>query len=418
MHTEGNEEKKMSGENRKFSRRNFIKTTALAGAAASIGGLPLPELAARERPAAGDPPKGEVIHRVLGRTGFRLPIISMGVMNASNPEVVSASYDRGVRHFDTAAYYQYGRNEQMVGRVVRERSIRDDLIISTKIMHTSYRERLDPKDHPAELIKALDGSLKRLDMDHVDILYIHSVATADDLKLEGIMEGLELAKKQGKVKAVGVSTHQNMAEVLEEATRSGFYDVVLTAYNVTMAEDTRLEEAIRNAALKGIGLVAMKTLAGGSRLPNREALSRYPSRTINRACLKWALTNEHIATAIPGYDNFEHMEEDIAVASDLELTGEERSFLADNEVKLGLGFCRQCRDCVASCPKNVEIPDLMRVYMYAAQYGNFEHARATMDDIPEDRSLRACSGCSSCLARCSNFVNIAGRLDTLRHIYG
>jgi predicted aldo/keto reductase-like oxidoreductase len=342
----------------------------------------------------------------------------MGVMNASNPAVVSASYDRGVRHFDTAAYYQYGRNEQMVGRVIEERQIRDKVIISTKIMHRSYRDRLDPKDHLKELTKTLDGSLKRLKMDYVDILYIHSCSRVEDLKSEGIMKGLELAKKQGKVRACGISTHQNMADILEEATRSGFYDVVLTAYNVSMADDARLHEAIKSAGLKGIGIVAMKTLAGGSRLPNREALNKYSSSTINRACLKWAMHNEHITTAIPGYDNYEHMEEDVAVAHDLELTGDERNFLADNQIKLGLGFCQQCRDCVASCPKNVEIPELMRVYMYAAQYGNFEHARATYEDIPKDRNLRVCSTCSSCAAECSNFVSIAKRLETLQHIYG
>jgi len=408
----------MYDENVKCSRRNFIKTTALAGAAASIGGLPLKRLAAQEKPAKAEPSKNEMIHRVLGRTDISLPIISMGVMNASNPDVVAASYDRGVRHFDTAAYYQYGRNEQMVGRVIQERKIRDKVIISTKIMHRSYRERLNPKDHLKELTKTLDGSLKRLNVDYVDILYIHSVTSAEDLKIQGIMEGLELVKKQGKVRAFGISTHQGMADVLEEATRSGFYDVVLTAYNVTMADDARMQDAIKNAALKGIGIVAMKTLAGGSRLPNREALNNYPSSTVNRACLKWAMKNEYIATSIPGYDNYEHMEEDISVAHDLELTGEERNFLADNQVKLGLGFCQQCRDCVASCPRNVEIPELMRVYMYAAQYGNFEHARATFNDIPEDRNLYVCSTCSSCRAQCSNFVSIANRLETLQHIYG
>jgi predicted aldo/keto reductase-like oxidoreductase len=417
-HRDINKETNMHDGNKKYSRRNFIKTTALAGAAASVGGLPLKDLTAKDNPSKAESSKKEMIQRVLGRTDFRVPIISMGVMNANNPGVVSASFDRGVRHFDTAAYYQYGRNEQMLGRVVKDRKIREKVVISTKILTRRYRERLDPKDLLTELTVALDASLKRLQMDYIDILYIHSVTSAEDLKVEGIMEGLELAKKQGKVRAFGISTHLNMSDVIEEAIRSGFYDVVLTSYNVTMADDSRLREAIKNAAEKGIGIVAMKTLAGGTRLPNKEALNRYSSSTINLACLKWAMRNEYIATSIPGYDNYKHMEEDISVAYDLELTGEEQDFLAGNEVKIGLGFCQQCRDCVASCPKNVEIPELMRVYMYAAQYGNFEHARATLKDIPEDRNLHVCSSCSTCRVQCSNSVSIASRLETLHHIYG
>src|SRR5512135_2783814 len=57
----------------------------------------------------------QIIHRTLGKTGLSLPIVSMGVMNADVPGLIPRSYQLGVRHFDTAAHYQEGRNESMVG---------------------------------------------------------------------------------------------------------------------------------------------------------------------------------------------------------------------------------------------------------------------------------------------------------------
>jgi predicted aldo/keto reductase-like oxidoreductase len=208
-----------------------------------------------------------------------------------------------------------------------------------------------------------------------------------------------------------------MADVINEVTRNGFYDVVLTAINFTMADDGALLTAISDAATKGVGVIAMKTMAGGGRWPNPESRRDYTSSTIAKAALKWVLRNENIATSIPGYTNYEHMQEDFSIARDLEYTPEERSFLADNDIKLSMGFCRQCRQCLAGCPAGADIPTLMRVHMYAAQYSNFYHARAILDDMPVKRGLRACMSCAECVADCANTVDIPRRIGELKAIY-
>ena len=74
-----------------------------------------------------------LIERTLGRTGLKIPVVSMGVMNASAPALVEASYRQGVRHFDTAWFYQRGMNETMVGDVVKQLGCRDQVVIGTKI---------------------------------------------------------------------------------------------------------------------------------------------------------------------------------------------------------------------------------------------------------------------------------------------
>ena len=77
--------------------------------------------------------KDKIIFREPGKTGIRLPVINMGLMNADNPTILKKAYEAGIRHFDTAWGYQNGRNEIMVGNVIKEPEVRDKVIIATKI---------------------------------------------------------------------------------------------------------------------------------------------------------------------------------------------------------------------------------------------------------------------------------------------
>lgn len=401
-----------------LSRRAFLAKTASGFASAGLlTGLPAGILAQETAPGDTEQTSTEVIHRTLGRTGISSPIISMGVMNANNPEIVQASYEIGIRHFDTAATYQYGRNEQMVGGVIQHLGVRDKVTIGTKIFSGSQRRGLESQEVVDKLVTDCEASLKRLKSDYVDILYIHNVDNADTVKDSAIIEGVNKLKEQKKIRFAGVSTHSQMADVINAVVEGGFYDIVLTAINFTMANDGELLGAIEHAAAKGVGIVAMKTLAGGGRWPDPETRKKYTGSTIARAALKWVLRNENIATSIPGFTNYEHMREDFSVVHGLEYTDEERAFLEDNEITLGMGFCRQCRKCLASCPRDADIPNLMRTHMYVAQYANFDQARVTLDEISADRGLAACGSCSDCTARCVNNVDIGGRIAELKLVY-
>jgi predicted aldo/keto reductase-like oxidoreductase len=153
----------------------------------------------------------------------------------------------------------------------------------------------------------------------------------------------------------------------------------------------------------------MKTQTGG-RARNLGALNQ-------TAMLKWALQHQEIATAIPGFTNADQLAESYSVASNLDLTAEEKAWLADKNVKLALDFCKQCGTCLPTCPNGVDIPTLMRTHMYAANYANFEHARATFDQIPPHAGLPNCGTCATCTARCANNVRIAERLADLKAMY-
>jgi len=391
-----------------LSRRKFLSGTgsalALTPMALNRFDLPANMIAAAQSTT--------IIKRKLGKTDIEIPIVSMGVMNADNPQVVQESYKLGVRFFDTARGYQQGRNEEMVGKVIKDLGVRKQVYIQTK-GHALPVKQGTTEQRKQALIDDLNKSLAALQMDYVDIYLIHG-PNIDQLTDPPVKESLLEIKKQKKARYVGLSTHADQANVINAAVKEGIYDAITVSFNFTMAQDTALMSAIRNAVKAGVGIIVMKSQAGGGRAKPGGPAATPVNQT---AALKWVLRNPEITTAIPGYTNFDHMKEDFSVAYSLDYTDVEKKFLAEKNLQASVQFCRQCSECRPTCPNGVDIPTLMRTYMYAAQYGNFVHARATFDGIAADASLKNCANCSDCNAKCANYVSIAENIRDLKAMY-
>jgi len=415
----------MKSSNHQLTRREFFFKGAAGVAAAGIWGKNAAKAVSAEPPGSMSRSRreNELIYRTLGRTEVRLPIVNMGVMNATNADLVKRSYELGVRHFDTAAYYQRGLNEAMVGKAIQELGVRDKVIIGTKVYVPIERR---PQMSPAELKKVFmdtaEESLRRLRTDVLDIFYLHNVQDLRYMNNPGIMEALRTLKESGKIRHLGCSVHTNMTPLVLDAVRSGFYEVLAVAYNYAMADDLVLRSALEEAHAKGIGLIAMKTQCMQywyrENVPN-EKQPFYEGSVLQTAVLKWALRHEFITCAIPGYTNFKQMEEDISVASDLEYTADERRFLENRAVKMALmSYCRQCGSCRSTCPNGVDIPALMRAHLYAVCYANYDQARETIGGISNGRGITGCASCEACSARCRRRVPVERRIHELKIIYG
>jgi uncharacterized protein len=365
---------------------------------------------------------GQPILRTLGRTGITLPIVSMGVMNSSNPNLLKVAWQSGMRHFDTAWIYQAGNNEKMVGKVIRELNInRKDVIVTTKIVvdQSLKKPELGP-ERKQQFLTRFAQSLDRLQMDYVDILMRHDVSTVEEVTDPVIMEAMQELKDQGKVRFAGFSTHIYWPDLLKAAADKGFYDVVLISLNYAMANDDASHKAMKYAASKGIGLIAMKTQCQQDWYKNElpaEAQKYYEGSVMHTALLKWVLNHDLIATAVPGFTTFEQLQTDMDVAYNLDYTDGEKKFLEDHNVKLALqSVCRFCGECKGTCPHGVDIPNLMRTHMYASSYGNLHMTRLTLEGIAAGQGLALCRDCDECTAQCVNQVRIAERIEELKGI--
>jgi predicted aldo/keto reductase-like oxidoreductase len=404
--------------NKTLGRRQFLAKTLAGVTSAGFLGMSIQQSTAKTQDQSTSKKKN-IKYRTLGKTGIKLPIISMGVMNTLDPVLVKRSYEIGVRHFDTAAVYARGRTEEMLGSVIKELGARDHIIIGTKIgIHPQQRNITSSDEVRETFLKVAHGSLKRLQTDYVDILYSHAVYSIDWLKNPGVLEAFQLLKEQKKARFIGFSAHSNMAELINEAISMDFYDVILTPFNYAYWDNHELINTLQTASNKGTGLIAMKTQCTQYSSGLRESeLKYYQGKIMQTAVLKWAMRHPFITTAIPGYTNFDQMEEDFSVAYDLEYTDEEKKFIEDKGVKYSMGVCLHCDRCLPTCPKGVDIPTLMRTHMYATCYTNFYQAREAFDEIPKYRGLDQCASCDNCQAICQNKIDVGQRIDELKAIY-
>ena len=396
------------GQNMK--RRDFIGKSALGLVSA---GLLSPFL---KKGAVGQGQRPKIIFRTLGRTNLRIPIVSFGVMNSDSPDLINRALDMGITHLDTAHLYLRGNSERVIGEVLERRGDRDRVYVATKMRFARDTDKgvfvlkgteREPAATEENLFTQLETSLQRLRTDYVDILYLHSCYSPQMATYEPLMNALVKAKKQGKARFIGTSTHRDVANVIRATADAGIYDVVLPAYNYVLEEKEDIKKAIRHATGKGVGVVAMKT-QGGRRLQEDP-----DSEINNQAALKWVLNEENVCTAIPGMTTFDQLDVNMGVMNDLALTAQELNDLRIAASMRGTLFCQNCRSCVPTCPNNIEIPKLMRAYMYAQGYGNFIQARTTIAELPGNKGLDVCQECSGCSASCRRGIDIGSRVNSL-----
>jgi len=377
----------MKGES---TRRNFL-----------LAGLALP--AAANFSFQPQKPKLELKYRDLGKTGLKPTLVAFGCMITSDQSVVERAADIGINYFDTARGYQGGNNERMVGAALKSR--RKDLILSTKTMSKTKEEAL----------QHIDASLKELQTDYVDIWHLHLKNSPEELT-DGLLEAQQIAKKAGKVRFLGVSTHalpQLIPAVIQKAPH---FDVVLSMYNFTMGPE--LDAAMEQAAKAGLGTIAMKVMAGGAGMgrPGQKPNPVMQREGATLAALKWVLKNPNVNTAIPSMTDMDQLDENMKAFSE-SFTDADQKILAARLREIRPLYCSTCGSCAGQCPKGIPVADVLRYLSYSEGYGEFQLGRENFLALPEEIRSARCDTCTTCAVRCPNGVRVAQRLRTAQELF-
>ena len=391
-----------------IGRREFIRSGTLAGVGVGIATF-------TGVGSAAIPPNPEVRHySPLGRTGMKISDISFGAdrLSSGQEDLVLHAFDRGINYFDTAETYRGGDSETALGRALRGK--REKVFLTSKTLAW-------PDTNRAAMMRALEGSLRRLQTNYVDIYFNHAVNELERLKNAEWYEFAAQAKKQGKIRFTGMSGHAgHLTRCLDYAIDTGNFDVILCAYNFgqdprfyqrflggfdMVARQPDLPRVIRKAKHQGMGVVVMKTLMG-ARLNDMRPFER-DGATFAQAAFRWVLSDRDVDGLIVSMTDRARIDEYLGAsgartADDTDLRLLER-YARDN----GASYCRHgCDACAGSCPVGVPIADVMRTRMYAVDYGDLRLARDEYALLAADAA--ACLNCTAkpCAGACPHGLKI------------
>jgi len=416
------------------SRRTFLRTGTLVGAAIGLeSGL---AAAATAATAAGTPAPRIRRRVTLGRTGVEVPDIGFGTFSLGettpreDEALIHHALDRGITHFDTAEGYTKGRAEEVLGRALRGR--RHEVTITSKFW-------ANPEDSAERQMQALEESLRKLGTDYVDLYLNHAVNDVERLSSAEWQAFTERAKRQGKIRHVGMSGHATrLGECVEYALDHGLVDVLLVAYNFAqqpsfkdnlkqylndwlpsldiVTAQPRLPALLARAHAEGVGVMVMKTLKG-ARLNDMRAFEG-PGRTFAQAAFRWVLSEPSVDALVVSMTSREQIDEYVAASGSGDPDREDLALLARYVARTADSTCVVgCGTCAGSCPAGVPIAEVLRTRMYALDYGL--PGIAAREYATLERGAEACLGCSGapCASACPAGVPIAELArDTARRL--
>ena len=374
------------------SRRKFLAAGLALPAAASASrssGAEQSQTQPPGRPSSGAAPQ----YRILGKTGLRVTTVGYGCMITSDPSVIARAVDMGINYFDTSRNYQNGQNERMVGAALGAR--RKDVFLASK-------SNDNPRTGPG-ILAEIETSLKELNTGYLDVWHLHGLSNPAEITDE-LVEAAYKAKAQGKIRFVGVSTH-NLPAIVDRLLEAKI-EVVQPQYSFASAKS--YGAAIEKLSAAGVGVIAMKVMARG-RGPSRPA-------AFAPAALKWAINNPAIATTVPSMTDIEQLQQNFKAMGE-RFTDADAQILSARLEEIGPYFCRMCGQCAGQCPKGLPVPDMVRFVMYADGYGQFPLGRENFQRMSAERQKVRCGDCATCAVHCPNGVQVAARLSRAQQLF-
>lgn len=355
---------------------------------------------------------------VLGYGCMRFPRKGAGIDEERTRQQLLSAIERGVNYFDTA--YLYPGSEKVLGKILAG-GLREKVNVATKLPHMMVRTGKDIETIFAKQLAALQT-------EYIDYYLVHNVASFADwqrMKELGIIEFIQKMKKQQRIRHFGFSFHGNL-QTFQQMVDDYPWDFCQIQYNYLDEDFQAGTKGLRYAAEKGLGIVVMEPLRGGT-LGNKipapaEKVFRqaYPERNPAEWALRWVLSHPEVSVVLSGMNEEEHIQENLRIASDeqgFSFDAQEQHCLEqvkrifEEKIKVS---CTGCAYCVP-CPHGVDIPTCFSWYNSHSVHGGlfavFQYIQAT-EGCTNGKPSRAsnCKDCGLCVTRCPQAIPIPEKL--------
>lgn len=317
----------------------------------------------------------------LGNTGLTVSEVGFGcipIIRLSKDEAVKVlrhGFERGITFFDTANAYR--DSEEKIGAAFS--GMRDKIVIATK---TLQRTSEGVTTH-------LENSLRMLRTDYLDLYQLHQIAQEKEWQEVsapgGALEAVMKAKAAGKVRHIGVTSHN--LEMAIKLVKTGLFATIQFPFN--LIEEGAKDELLPAAQEAGMGFIVMKPFGGGV-IDNGAVAFKY-------------LRQFPDIIPIPGFESVEQVEEVLSFyGRENEITDADRHIMDHYRTTLGKKFCRRCEYC-QPCPQGVMITPAMGYPIVAARMS--PAVAAEFCKMPMESVLK-CTECGACIEHCPYELSI------------
>ncbi|MFP4115152.1 MAG: aldo/keto reductase [Spirochaetota bacterium] len=355
----------------------------------------------------------------LGFGCMRFPLTGedpQRIERGESARMLEYALDAGVNYLDTAWPYHGGESEEFVGEFLAQ-GRRKKVLLATKLPVWEVKE-------PADLDRIFEKQLEKLRTDYVDFYLLHALNDERfaDVVNHRMIEWGEGKKREGRIRYLGFSFHHDLPAFKKIVDHYDDWDFCQIQYNYMNEQEQAGTKGLRYAAERGIGIVIMEPLLGGSLANAPEPVTTILGEVDSaRSPVEWALDwlwdKPEVGTVLSGMSSLEQVEQDVTYADRSRvgmLTKEERALFP--RVKKAYDAlhpipCTKCNYCMP-CPHGVDIPGNFALFNDACKFNNLGHAKWVYNNpMPAERRASACVRCDECLPKCPQGIEIPDVLE-------
>ncbi|WHE07374.1 aldo/keto reductase [Thermoanaerobacterium thermosaccharolyticum] len=360
----------------------------------------------------------------LGFGAMRLPIVDGDYSKIDEAEAIKMiryAIDNGVNYVDTAYPYHEGQSEIVVGKALKD-GYREKTYLATKLPSWLVNEKED-------MDKYLNEQLKKLDVEYIDFYLLHALDKErwEKYKRLDVFSWMEKVKKEGKVKFIGFSFHDEynvFKSIIDDYDKWDFCQI---QYNYMDINNQAGTKGLKYAASKGLAVIVMEPIRGGKLAgdPPEAVKELWNSASVKRTPAEWALqwvwNHPEVSLVLSGMSTMEQVKQNIESASRSKANG-----LTEDEVKLvdkvretykklsPVG-CTACNYCMP-CPNGVNIPKNFAIYNESHMYNNYNESLRNYNNLNEGKAS-SCIECGECETKCPQHLTIIEYLKDVRRYF-
>ncbi|GAA0740051.1 aldo/keto reductase [Clostridium oceanicum] len=372
-----------------------------------------------------------MLYRNFGQTNKKTSILGLGCMrfpvfNNSNKDIdekraieeIRYSIDNGINYIDTAYPYHEGNSEYIVGKALKD-GYREKTYLATKLPSWLINTRED-------MDKYLDKQLEKLQTNYIDFYLLHALSKDkwEILKKNNVFDFIEKALKNGKIKNIGFSFHDNL-EVFKEIVDSYDWDFCQIQYNYLDEKYQAGLEGLKYAHKKGMAVVIMEPLRGGGIVKSvpKDVQEVWDKADIKRTPAEWGLkflwNHKEVTVVLSGMSSINQVKENIETANhsnpnsltkkELKLINQAKE-IYNSKIKVNCTECKYCMPC--SC--GIKIPSIFRLYNEASMFDDVDGRKEMYNNLIEVKASK-CIECGKCEKACPQHILIR---DMLKEVVG